>query len=55
MVISLCREKMCVWLGFDAGHIGVAFSLLFAGPRLLSFTSGVKDGVQKEGSTALFA
>lgn len=55
IVISLCRENGCVWLDFDAGHVGASLSLPLAGPRLLSFTSGVRDGVQKEGSTALLA
>ena len=52
MGTSVLRDKGCVSLSDDAGHIGASFEG-FAGP--FPFVDGVRDGTQKEGRVGLAA
>lgn len=48
MVINLCMEKMCGLSVAEAGQVGAVLAFLTGAPCLLSNTSGVREGVQKD-------
>jgi hypothetical protein len=55
MEISLCKDMKWGLSAVDAGQVGEALVALFSAGSLLSCTSGVRDGVQNEGSMGLAA
>lgn len=55
IVTRPCIEIGCGLSAGDEGQMGILLSLLEAGGSLLSWTSGVRDGVQKEGSVGFAA
>ena len=52
MGTSVLRDRGCVSLSDDAGHIGASFGG-FVGP--FPFVEGVREGTQKEGRVCLAA
>lgn len=55
IVTSLCMDIGCGLSSGDEGHMGTTLFFLLAAGSLLSCTSGVRDGVQKEGSVGFAA
>jgi hypothetical protein len=55
IVMSFCMEKGCGFSVCDEGHVGDDLCFLVAASSLESLISGVRDGVQNDGSEGLAA